>query len=157
MKHLLNGVAIAAALAIAVPAWAQPAPKAAAPMAPKQMKKKPMMHAKAHGKMHGKMMGSGDAATAQLNREELARIQLGGRGVTRTHHLAVHLAVRLSVHHRLLLHLLRCHGCRSGCRSHGCGSLRCGLRPGRYGYREGACDRDAIQEMLHASVLCGSS
>jgi|SRR5215471_16453409 hypothetical protein len=76
MKHLLTGVAIAAALAIAAPAFAQPAP---APAAPKQMKKKSMTHhARAH-KMHGgKMMSQGDATTAQLNREELARIQGGG-------------------------------------------------------------------------------
>jgi hypothetical protein len=74
MKHLLTGVAIAAALAIAAPAFAQPAP---APAAPKQMKKKPHWHPTRAHKMHGKMMSQGDATTAQLNREELARIQGG--------------------------------------------------------------------------------
>ena len=73
MKHLLTGVAIAAALAIAAPAFAQPAP---APTAPKQMKKKPHWHpTRAHKMRGGKMMSPGDATTAQLNREELARIQ----------------------------------------------------------------------------------
>ena len=84
MKHLLNGVAIAAALAIAAPAWAQapmtpstPAkPAAAAPTAPKQAHHRPMRHHMAKG---GKMrkMAAGDQMTEQLNREELARIQGG--------------------------------------------------------------------------------
>ncbi len=89
MKHLLNGVAIAALLAIAAPAWAQApapaapapaapaaapttaAPNAAAPMAPmagKQRHKRMMHHTMAK-------RGAGDNATDQLNREELARIQ----------------------------------------------------------------------------------
>jgi hypothetical protein len=94
MKHLLNGVAVAAALAIAAPAWAQapmtpgaPAPSAApsaapaaAPAAPKaamQRHHRPMRHA-AKGK-RGKMRASaGDSMTEQLNREELARISGGG-------------------------------------------------------------------------------
>jgi hypothetical protein len=105
MKHLLTGVAIAAALAIAAPAWAQaPAPTtspdmggkkasggagrstgrvapaapaaAAAPAAPAQMHHRPMRHMAHHGHMHG--MSAGDATTDQLNREELARIQGGG-------------------------------------------------------------------------------
>ena len=87
MKHLLNGVAIAAVLAIAAPAWAQapaaapaktapaamaPAPSTKAAMAPKA--KRPMRH---HAAMHGKMhkASAGDQMTEQLNREELARIQ----------------------------------------------------------------------------------
>ncbi len=103
MKHLLNGVAIAAVLAIAAPVWAQapmtpltagPNPSggasappaaaapAAAPMAPAhhaqmhhaQMHHRPMRHHWAH---KGKMMGAGDAMTEQLNREELARLQGG--------------------------------------------------------------------------------
>jgi hypothetical protein len=96
MKHLLNGVAIAAALAIAVPAWAQapmtpgapkpaaaaPAPIAAAPAAaaPKAAKQRhrPMRHVAKGGKMRMKAGGSGDQMTEQLNREELARIQGGG-------------------------------------------------------------------------------
>jgi hypothetical protein len=94
MKHLLNGVAIAAALAIAAPVWAQApmtpsspsAPKAAAapaagapmaPMAGKQRHKRMMRHMAMHHKMHGKMAGA-DNMTDQLNREELARIQGGG-------------------------------------------------------------------------------
>ena len=67
MKHLLNGVAIAAALAIAAPAWAQapmtpgapkpaaaaPAPAAAAPAAPTAAKQRhrPMRHAAKGGKV----------------------------------------------------------------------------------------------------------
>ena len=79
MKLLLNGVAIAAALAVAVPAWAQnapmspsgaPAAKAAAPV--KQAHHRPMRHAAKHGK--APRMAAGDQTTAQLNREELARI-----------------------------------------------------------------------------------
>jgi len=106
MKHLLNGVAIAATLAIAASAWAQApmtpdagkkasggagrdvgrvapaAPAAAAPAAAAapmhaQRHHRTAMHHMAH---HGHMMhmGAGDAATDQLNREELARLQGGG-------------------------------------------------------------------------------
>ena len=96
MKHLLNGVAIAAALAIAAPVWAQApmtpssppkaaaapaAPSAGAPMAPmagKQKHKRMMRRHMARGGMRGKMMRSGDNMTDQLNREELSRIQGGG-------------------------------------------------------------------------------
>jgi hypothetical protein len=87
MKHLLNGVAIAAALAIAVPAWAQApaaapaapaaaAPSAGAPMAPmagKQRHKRVM-----HRRMMSKRGGPAESTTDQLNREELARLQGGG-------------------------------------------------------------------------------
>ena len=94
MKHLLNGVAIAAALAIAAPVWAQApmtpssppkaaaapaAPAAGAPMAPmagKQRHKRMMRHHMARGGMRGKM-SAGNTMTDQLNREELARIQGG--------------------------------------------------------------------------------
>jgi len=73
MKHLWNGVAIAAVLAIAVPAWAQPAPPptgaSTAPAATTQMHR-PM-------RPHHWTKGSGDAMTDRLNREELARIQGG--------------------------------------------------------------------------------
>ena|SRR5438552_545197 len=92
MKHLLNGVAIAAALAIAAPAaWAQApmtpkssAPKAAAPaaaptagapaapMASKQRHKRGARTAARRGR------GGAVSMTDQLNREELARIQSGG-------------------------------------------------------------------------------
>jgi hypothetical protein len=84
MKHLLNGVAIAAALAIAVPAWAQApaaapaAPAAAAPAAGAPMA--PMAGKQRHKRMmHGMMRrGAGNNATDELNRQELARIQGGG-------------------------------------------------------------------------------
>jgi hypothetical protein len=88
MKHLLNGVVIAAALAIAVPAWAQaPAPAAPtapaepaagapmapmAPMAGKQRHKRMM-----HRHMTSRRGGPAESTTDQLNREELARIQGG--------------------------------------------------------------------------------
>jgi len=80
MKHLLTGVAMAAALAIAAPVWAQTAapmtpssPPKAAPAAPKPAAatttaKKPMKH------MAMRHKGSGDAMTEQLNQQELARI-----------------------------------------------------------------------------------
>jgi len=84
MKHLLNGVAIAAALAIAAPAWAQApmtptspskaaAPAAGAPAAPMASKQrhKRVMH-------HMAKRGGAPNMTDQLNREELARIQGGG-------------------------------------------------------------------------------
>jgi len=89
MKHLLNGVAIAAVLAIAAPAWAQapmspgapagaapPAAAAAQPAAPKAAKQRhhrPVRHA-AKGKRGKVRTASGDSMTEQLNREELARI-----------------------------------------------------------------------------------
>jgi hypothetical protein len=88
MKHLLNGVAIAAVFALATPVFAQnapmtpttppkaapaPAPKAAAPApAPKTTAKKPVHHMAKH------MMGPGDSMTEQLNAQELARITGGG-------------------------------------------------------------------------------
>jgi hypothetical protein len=100
MKHLLTGVAMAAALAIAAPVWAQNAPSssappAAAPAAPaapaakapaakpmaakpaaKPMAAKKPMH---HMAMHHHM-NSGDQMTEQLNAQELQRIQGGGAG-----------------------------------------------------------------------------
>jgi hypothetical protein len=89
MKHLLNGIAIAAALAIVAPAWAQApmtpnaaapaAPKAAAPAAGAPMA--PMASKMRHkrGAMHRMARrGGGESTTDQLNREELARIQGGG-------------------------------------------------------------------------------
>jgi hypothetical protein len=86
MKHLLNGVAIAAVFALATPVFAQnapmtpanppkpapaaPAAKAPAP-APTTMAKKPMHHMAHH------MMGKDDQMTEQLNQQELARITGG--------------------------------------------------------------------------------
>jgi hypothetical protein len=99
MKHLLTGVAMAAALAIAAPVWAQSTPTAPAappaapskpmsstpssstpmaskpmPMASKPMPKKPMHHMASH---KGGMMSQGDQMTEQLNQQELQRIQSG--------------------------------------------------------------------------------
>jgi len=90
MKHLLNGVAIAAALAIAAPAWAQApmtpaaksAPKAAAPAAAPAAgaPMAPMASKQRHKRGPKRMARRGGAVsmTDQLNREELARIQSGG-------------------------------------------------------------------------------
>jgi len=94
MKYLLNGVAIAAALALATPALAQTpmtpaAPKAPAAAAPaakpaaaKQMHhRRPMRHMAGHMMRRGHRgmhMAPGDQMTEQLNREELSRIQGGG-------------------------------------------------------------------------------
>lgn len=83
MKHLLNGVAIAAALAIAVPAWAQnapmspSAPKAAAPAATMPAAASGQKHraVRHHATRHHGRMASGDSMTRQLNREELSRLQ----------------------------------------------------------------------------------
>jgi hypothetical protein len=103
MKHLLYGAAIAAALAIAAPAWAQapsapgapPAPVTAPmttqqePMAKRPMAAKQMHHARPTGRMamHHPMRpvpaasrDAGDRMTEQLNREELSRISGGGGG-----------------------------------------------------------------------------
>jgi translation initiation factor IF-2 len=88
MKHLLNGVAIAAVFALATPVFAQnapmtpatppkPAPAAPAPApakpapAPKMTSTKPMHHVAHH-------MSQGDQMTEQLNQQELARITGGG-------------------------------------------------------------------------------
>jgi hypothetical protein len=85
MKNLLTGVAIAAALVISAPAWAQnnaPMKPAAAPAkpaatAPAMNMKKPMM-AKRHVMHRRRMAGGEDSMTEQLNRQELSRIQGGG-------------------------------------------------------------------------------
>jgi hypothetical protein len=94
VKHLLSGVAIVAALAIAGPVWAQnpsggapmampgpsggaaaPATTSAAPPAHHAVRHARAMHAH-HKAMARKAAAAGDT-TAQLNREELARIQSG--------------------------------------------------------------------------------
>ena len=88
MKYLLSGVAVVAAFAIAGPVWAQAqAPSGGAPGAPPPAANSAMppahhavhharvMHAH-HMQMSRKAALSGDT-TAQLNREELARIQAG--------------------------------------------------------------------------------
>jgi hypothetical protein len=111
MKHLLNGVAVAAALVIAAPVWAQnpsggnavgtpgpnpggpgltpystgaPPPAATAPPPGASTSATPPMHRHPHAMhhpMHARAMHkapslAGDT-TAQLNGEELARIQAG--------------------------------------------------------------------------------
>src|SRR5215469_4876542 len=105
MKHLLNGVAIVALLAIAGPAWAQqqapnpnppgysgapaPQPGGSPPYIPPPttsatvpthhaVRHAHAMHAH-HKAMSSKAALSGDT-TAALNREELARIQAGNFG-----------------------------------------------------------------------------
>jgi hypothetical protein len=85
MKYLLNGVAVAAALAIAAPAWAQNPSGGSAPAPAANSAMPPAHHAVRHAKaMHAFHKGmarkaalTGDT-TAQLNREELARLQTGG-------------------------------------------------------------------------------
>jgi hypothetical protein len=88
MKHLLNGVAIAAALAIAAPVWAQAPMKPASPAAPKAAAAAPAAGAPAapaaakqrhkRGPMRVAKRGAAESTTDQLNRQELARIQGGG-------------------------------------------------------------------------------
>ena len=103
MKHLLTGVAMAAALAIAAPAWAQtsapmtpggnnPTSGSAGPFAPKPAAAAPATPAAApmgarggksvkrhmHHVVHYNRMHSGDQTTDQLNAQELQRITGGG-------------------------------------------------------------------------------
>ena len=119
MKYLLNGVAVAAALVIAAPVWAQnpsggngmgmpgpnpggggnlspysgggappPAPAAMPPSAGSNSAMPPMHHAVKHAKaMHAFHKGMAQKAaltgdtTAQLNRQELARLQTSNQGM----------------------------------------------------------------------------
>lgn len=97
MKHLLNGVTIAAALAIAAPVWAQTgapmtapmSPSAAAPSAgmapetseiaaPRHHRARP--HRTARHATRGRMTGkaSADNMASELNQQELSRLQPGG-------------------------------------------------------------------------------
>lgn len=86
MKHLLTGVAIAAALAIAAPAMAQNAPMtpsapkaaAAAPAKAEPMKQRHhrMMRHHAMARRHHRGMAMrGESTTEQLNSQELQRVQ----------------------------------------------------------------------------------
>jgi hypothetical protein len=89
MKHLLNGVAIAAVLAVAVPAWAQapgqPSPTAGIPKAgtPSASTGNPISHEQmttgAHRRAMRRAARRAPVATPadQLNGQELARIQSG--------------------------------------------------------------------------------
>lgn len=98
MKHLLNGIAIAAVLAVAAPVWAQqggnpmgtPGPSPGGPgltpystgaAPPAATSAQPPMHrAKRHARSAKKVPPgpalTGDVAS-QLNRQELARLQVG--------------------------------------------------------------------------------
>jgi lactobin A/cerein 7B family class IIb bacteriocin len=91
MKHLLNGVAVVAALAIAAPVWAQTAapmtpssrapaaaPAATAPAAPvAKARHKRMSHSKATRRGMARKAGP-DSIANQLNAQELSRVQGGG-------------------------------------------------------------------------------
>jgi translation initiation factor IF-2 len=99
MKHLLNGVAVVAALAIAAPVWAQtaapmtpssrapaaapaataPAASMAAPAAPtaKARHKRVVSHRKATRRGMARKAGP-DSMANQLNAQELSRVQSGG-------------------------------------------------------------------------------
>lgn len=93
MKHLLNGVAVVAALAIAAPVWAQTsapmtpssrapaapaasAPAPAAPMATKARSKR-VVHRKTTRRGMARR-ASPDSVASQLNAQELSRVQGGG-------------------------------------------------------------------------------
>jgi hypothetical protein len=92
MKYLLCGIAVTAALVIAAPVWAQPTNPssenrgAPAPVPAENSATQPIHHHHAvrhahamhahHTDMARKAASTGDT-TAQLNREELARIQSG--------------------------------------------------------------------------------
>src|ERR1700742_3183686 len=83
MKHLLSGVAMAAALAIAAPVMAQntpmtpsaPKPAASAPAKPTATAKKPVHRVARKGPARGS--APGNSMTDQLNQQELQRIQTG--------------------------------------------------------------------------------
>jgi hypothetical protein len=94
MKHLLTSVAVAAALAIAAPGWAQNPSGGAPPAAPAAMPPAansampPAHHAVRHAHaMHHFHKGMSEKAaltgdtTAQLNRQELSRLQTGNQGM----------------------------------------------------------------------------
>ena len=84
MKHILSGVAIAAALALSAPAWAQGDAGGASSM-PNETSATPAKHRHArtvhhmtHGRpaMHTRATG-GDNVANQLNEQELSRLQAG--------------------------------------------------------------------------------
>jgi hypothetical protein len=95
MKHLLNGVVIAAAVAITGPVWAQTgapmtpmapaAPPAASSMSPEEPTATTRHHRARHHRVvrhsgRGGKAGSEAGMTEQLNRQELSRIQGGAAG-----------------------------------------------------------------------------
>src|SRR5438045_8711609 len=96
MKHLLSGTALAAALVLAAPVWAQtsapmtpssraaPSASAAAPMAPMASSRaRPHRMRAAHHKTarHGRARGgsASDSVANQLNAQEAAKAPGGGR------------------------------------------------------------------------------
>jgi len=93
MKHLLNGVAVVAAFAIAAPVWAQtsapmtpssrapaaPAASAPAPAAPMATKARPKRATNRKATRRGTARrASPDSVASQLNAQELSRVQGGG-------------------------------------------------------------------------------
>lgn len=95
MKHLLNGVMVAAALTIAAPVWAQTGAPMSAPMSPSGMPSAgmapdepvastPRHRARPHRAVRrGAARSSGgktssDNVASQLNQQELSRMQTGG-------------------------------------------------------------------------------
>jgi hypothetical protein len=79
MKYVLSGTAIAAALVIAAPVWAQ----TAAPMAPssdKPMHHRVMHHRGHHHVVHHRGAGSSDNIANQLNAQQAARTAGGAMG-----------------------------------------------------------------------------
>jgi len=106
--------------------------------------------------------GRGRRSTA-LNARQLLCVELAGYRIGPGP--PGHSAPRcLAVNHPLVPHFRghrRC-WCWRWCRGRGRGARwrshrGAGLRPYWRGDRKGGNDRDAIQEMLHASILCGSS
>jgi hypothetical protein len=95
MKHLLNGVMIAAALMIAAPVWAQTGAPMSTPMSPsaapsagmapdEPVASAPRHRARPHraarhagARSRGGKTGADNAAN-QLNQQELSRMQTGG-------------------------------------------------------------------------------
>ena len=84
MKHLLTGIAVAAALAFSAPVWAQPYTSPMEMPGPKASGTNyipsPHRHARAHHVARGDMAHGPKSLTDtadQLNRAELARLQAG--------------------------------------------------------------------------------
>jgi hypothetical protein len=80
-KHLLNGVAVIAALAFSAPVWAQPANPSGPASASDTTSAAPPTHRHArhvtHAAAHHKMAPMKGSTADQLNQQELARLQTG--------------------------------------------------------------------------------
>ena len=99
MKHLLSGVAVAAALAIAAPVWAQNPAPAPAPAPVQSMNRMPAggsatsergSGARAHHRRHAVQSAGKSSAGSQadqLNRQELSQLQ--GANPTTTNRMSV--------------------------------------------------------------------